>query len=160
MSATLDAEKIIGDMFEEVGMSYVGDAMKIISKYGTEEGRRIMENDIRQLQGDSIQLVTLNFTIGTFASVAESELVQATNSRKYGSAKNWVEFKENQPKLTQGVLDQMAETSIQSLRADEVKALKKAKMLRSASDGVTETVNMLKKITERLMWQGSNPGNV
>lgn len=155
MSGYEGAKKIIADLYTAEDMAVVLDVMKIVNKYQSEEGRKIMESQIATLQEDGMKLVALNFYLTTLASNAEADLVKATSIRKYQYSKHWVNMKEDNPKLAQGALDQMAEVKIIEERKVEVEAQRKAKLLRSASDSATEISNMLKKVVERLLVEGT-----
>lgn len=150
----IEAQNYVSNIFKTNGMDCVLEAMEIVNKYATDEGRASMENDINGLQNDSIKLVALSFYLGTIASNLESDAIQAANIRKFQYSNVWVKFKKENEKITQGALDQMAEIEIKQFREDEVEKERRASIIRAALNSTIEIVNMLKKVVERLLVQG------
>ena len=158
MTTVREAEKLVHDIYRKEEQLTVIEAMGIINKYTTVTGQTLMECSIDEVQADSVKLVALNFHIGTITSDLEYRARQAYNVRKYQFAKNWVKFKEELPKATQGYIDNQSEVMVQIYRQDEAARERQAKIMRQAHDSIIETVNILKKVVEKLLVQGQFMG--
>jgi hypothetical protein len=148
--AKLEIEKI----YKDNKLVIVFDVMEIINKYTSIEGKQIMEADVDTLQADAIKLCALNFHLGTLASNLEADFTQATNRRKYQEANIWTTTKKNNPDMKLGEVDKVAEEGLSAYRMSEAEAQRSALIMRQAVESVYEVVNMLKKIVERLMYEG------
>jgi hypothetical protein len=118
-----------------------------------------MEFAVDDLQADALKLCSLNFYLGTMASNLEADFVQATNKRRYQEANIWNQTKKNNPDMKLGEVDKVAEESLAIYRIDEGEKQRKMMIMRQAVESVSEVVNMLKKVCERLLIQGQSAGS-
>jgi hypothetical protein len=148
--AKADIEKI----YKDNNLMVVFEVMEIINKYTTVEGKTLLESSVDTLQADALKLCAFNFHLGTLASNLEADFVQATNRRKYQEANLWNQTKKNNPDMKLGEVDHVAEESLAVYRADEGEKQRKAMIMRQAVLSVSEVVNMLKKVVERILIEG------
>jgi len=153
--ALVQAKKDIEEIYKAHDMRVVSEVMEIISKYESADGKALMEYALDDLQADSLKLCSFNFTLGTFASNLEADSQKATNMRRFKEAEMFCNEKQNDPKATIAHLEKLAEVRMVSYRMNEVEAQRKAMIMREAVKATSEMVNMLKKVVERLMWQGN-----
>jgi hypothetical protein len=158
MSRLAEAKADIEKIYKDNSLMVVLDVMGIINKYTEIEGKALMEFSVDTLQADALKLCALNFHLGTLASNLEADFVQASNKRKYQEANIWNQTKKNNPEMKLGEVDKVAEESLAVYRMDEGEKQRKMMIMRQACISVSEVVNMLKKVVERLLWQGQQGG--
>ena len=150
----IEAQNYVSNIFKTNGMDIALEALDIVNKYATDAGKQVLEYDISTLQEDSMRLVSIGFYLATIASNLDADAVRAANYRKYLYSSEWIKSKQENEKITAGACDNLAEVKIKSAREDEVEKQKRASIIRAALDSSIEVVNMLKKVTERLLIQG------
>ena len=151
----LDAAKIeLTKVYNDTGLQLVLEAMDIVNKYAGSTTEDLSKWGLDELQADAIKLTALNFYLGATGANLSSEASRRTNMRKYKEASNWTNIKKNNPSLKLGEVDKQAEEAIHIYRSEETEAFRKADIMKVACDSIVEVVNMIKKIVERIMWQG------
>ena len=156
MSRIEKARQEIEKVYQDNDLQVVVDVMDIIKKYTSMEGKGLMEFAVDELQQDSLKLCAYNFTLGTLASNYESDWQKAVNVRKFKEAEMFCAEKEADPKKSVAHLEAIAQRNGFPYRAQEGEAQRRAMIIRQAVSSVQEMVNMLKKVVERLMWQGNS----
>jgi len=155
MSARLEqARKDIEMVYKDNNLTALMEAMEIVKKYEGATGESIRDSSIDELQADTVRLVSLNFYLQTLASNLDSDAQKAVNVRKFQDASIFCQEKEKDPKMTLGHLEKVAEVGIASYRQAECEAQRRAMIMKQTCVAVQEQVNVLKKVVERLMWQG------
>jgi len=149
-----EAKKDIHEIYKNNDMSVVFEVMDIIKTYESADGKALMEYAIDSLQADSLKLCGYNFHLGTLASNLEADYQKAVNMRKYQEANIFCTEKANDPKRSAAELSKVAEAGLAKWRQNECEAQRKAMIMRQAVQSVQEMVNMLKKVVERLLYQG------
>jgi len=160
MSRLAKAKVELQKIYEDHGMNMVLEAMDIINKYSSFTSKELINFTIDELQTDAMRLTSLNFYLSSLSANLEADAVNAYNARKYHEANNWGTYKREDPKAKQGELDKKAEESIHKYRNTEAEAQRKSKIMSAAVGSVQEVVNMLKKVVERIMWEGQAGRNL
>jgi len=161
MSRLEDAKQELKQTYEKHGVEIVIEAMEIIGKYSGQGIKELVENaKIDDLQSDALRLTALNFYLSSIASNLDATAGQAVNRRKFNEAFKWDEIRKEDLKIKQGEVDKKAEIAIETFRYQETEALRKAKIVSAAVESIIEMVNMLKKVVERIMWEGPAGGKL
>ena len=160
MSRLAKAKVELQKIYEDHGMNMVLEAMDIINKYSSFTSKELINFTIDELQTDALRLTSLNFYLSSLSANLEADAVGAYNARKYHEANNWGSFRKSHEKAKQGEIDMLAEESIGKYRSSAAEAQRKSKIMSAAVGSVQEVVNMLKKVVERIMWEGQAGKNI
>jgi len=137
----------------------VSEAIEIVSKYATVDGKAILDFAIDDIQADFLKLASINMFVNSLWAEAVYQATQSTNKRRWHHSTNWSQNKQNQkgPKgapISDKYCDAITEQSIYAYREDEAAKQRKAMLLQSAVNSVQEVINALKKVGDRLVAQG------
>ena len=152
MSLSEETRKLLEDAYKESSLDIISEIIAITKKYEGIEGAGLLECGIDDLQADALRLVSMNIHIGTLAGILEADALRAENIRKFKDAEVYLVAKDEGGTVEE--LKRRAEVGVAPYRQREVDTLRKAKIMRQTVDSVSEMVNMLKKIVERMMWEG------